>query len=87
MPRPDGTPTIAEMLAEGEEDEEIKNILLTQGTEAAEIFRAKHRRTKPWPPEEDCPGCPEHRDGPHKFGCSVGGARQLVIPMTRKRDG
>lgn len=29
------------------------------------------RRDKPWPPEEDCPGCPEHRDGPHKMSCVV----------------
>lgn len=35
---------------------------------------------KTWPREEDCPGCPAHRDGPHSFGCSVGGKRQIVFP-------
>ena len=39
---------------------------------------------KTWPKEEDCPGCPCHIDGPHKFGCSVYGARQIKIPVTLK---
>jgi len=86
MPRPDGTPTIAEMLAEGEEDEEARRLLLDGGLEAFHAYKAKQREDKPWPPEEDCPGCPCHRDGPHKFGCSIGGDRQLMVSMTRKPD-
>lgn len=36
-----------------------------------------HREDRPWPKEEDCPGCDGHKDkGPHRFGCSVHGARQ-----------
>ena len=29
------------------------------------------RADKPWPPEEDCPGCPAHKDGHHKMSCSI----------------
>lgn len=25
---------------------------------------------RPWPRNEDCSGCPEHRDGPHKMSCT-----------------
>lgn len=39
---------------------------------------------KTWPPEEDCPACPSHKDGPHKFGCAIGGARQIKLPVTLK---
>jgi len=37
------------------------------------------RDGKPWPPEEDCKGCPNHKDGPHKLGCLIHGKNQLVI--------
>ncbi len=50
MPRQDGSPTIAEMLATCPKFEEEPN---------------------PRPPEEDCPGCPGHKDGPHKMSCRV----------------
>lgn len=39
------------------------------------------REDKPWPKEEDCPGCDKHKDGPHRFGCTVHGARQLKISV------
>ena len=27
------------------------------------------RADKPWPPDQDCPGCDKHVDGPHRFTC------------------
>lgn len=45
------------------------------------------REDKPWPKEEDCPGCDKHRDGPHRFGCTVHGKRQMVLPATMTPDG
>ena len=63
MPRPDGKPTIAEIVAELENDP---------------------REGKTWPPEEDCPGCDQHRDGPHRFGCSLHGKQQLRVTIALK---
>lgn len=37
------------------------------------------REDKPWPKEEDCRGCDSHKDGPHRFGCSIHGARQMKL--------
>lgn len=40
----------------------------------AEILREcgiAEREDKPWPKEEGCPGCDKHKDGPHRFDCSV----------------
>lgn len=59
MPRPDGKPTIAEIIGDEEEDD---------------------RDDKPWPVEDDCPTCPGHKDGPHKFSCATGGAEQYRLP-------
>ena len=42
------------------------------------------REPKPWPPEEDCPGCPSHKDGPHKLSCSHRGAGQVKLPLNIK---
>ena len=39
------------------------------------------RADKPWPESEDCTHCPGRVDGPHKFGCAVGGARQVKISV------
>lgn len=47
------------------------------------------RQDKPWPEAEDCPGC-DGRAGagyPHRFGCSVHGARQIKVPVTLGSDG
>jgi hypothetical protein len=41
------------------------------------------RTGRPWPPEEDCPGCGQHKDGPHRFTCRVAGARQIVATADR----
>lgn len=48
------------------------------------------RKYKPWPVEEDCPGCDQHRDSDqHRFGCSVRGARasQRILGATLTPDG
>lgn len=96
MPRQDGTPTINEMLKDmraevceacggelppwddnpaGMNDPPWRN-----GDTCSEAcFRKNAGKT--WPKEEDCPGCPCHKDGPHKFGCTIGGARQIKIPV------
>ena len=47
------------------------------------------RGDKSWPESEDCPGCdgragPEH---PHRFGCTVHGARQVRVPVIQGSDG
>jgi hypothetical protein len=70
MPRADGTPTIAEMIAEVDEVE------------------TDDRSRKQWPPEEDCPGCDKHRDGPHRFGCTLHGVRatQVVLPVRTREE-
>jgi hypothetical protein len=65
MPRADGTMTIEEMIASVEDGEEP----------------ADPREGKPWPEEEDCPGCPGQRDGEHKFSCAYGGVRRLVLTV------
>lgn len=44
------------------------------------------RSGKPWPAAEDCSGCPG-REGWHKFGCSVHGAQQVIVPVTQGADG
>lgn len=31
-------------------------------------------------PEDKCPGCPNHKDGPHKFSCQYAGAQQIALP-------
>jgi len=44
---------------------------------------------KTWPKEQDCPCCPSHIGGPHKFSCAYGGVRQIKIPVildNRKDD-
>lgn len=71
MPRQDGSPTIPEMLGFKDHDE----------MRAAHEAQAADRTDKPWPPEEDCPGCPNHRDGPHKMECAVRGKQQVVLPV------
>lgn len=47
------------------------------------------RSEKPWSEAEDCPGCPGRAgpEHPHKFGCSVHGARQVTVPVTQDVDG
>lgn len=51
-----------------------------------EEFEAEPPRTKPWPIEEDCLGCDQHKDGPHRFGCTLHGARagQLRVSVVKK---
>lgn len=41
------------------------------------------RQDKPWPEAEDCRGCDRSVSGPHRFGCSIHGAYQARIPVTR----
>lgn len=36
--------------------------------EALEMWQ-EDCKERPWPEEEDCPGCPAHKDGPHKMSC------------------
>ena len=43
------------------------------------------REDKPWPPEEDCPGCDKHKDGPHRFGCTVHGKRSLKFTVNLRK--
>jgi hypothetical protein len=45
------------------------------------------REDKPWPEEEDCTHCPGRQGeaGPHKFGCAIGGARRIVMPLNAVR--
>jgi hypothetical protein len=45
------------------------------------------REDKPWPKEEDCQGCDKRKEGPHRFGCSIHGARQVKLPMREGPDG
>lgn len=45
------------------------------------------REDKPWPEEEDCRGCDKHKDGPHRFGCSLHGARQPKFYASTTKDG
>lgn len=66
-PRADGTPTIAEILGDIDDDTDP-------------------REDKPWPADEDCAGCPGHRDGPHKLSCSIGGARQVRLCVSLVRE-
>lgn len=46
---------------------------------------AREYAGKDWPEEEDCPGCPCHINGPHKFSCSHFGKQQLKIPVKYKK--
>lgn len=39
------------------------------------------REGKNWPPEEDCPHCPGHYQGPHKMDCA---ARERPAPLNLK---
>ena len=40
------------------------------------------RVDKPWPAAEDCPGCDQSVEGPHRFGCTLRGAQQVSVPVT-----
>lgn len=40
------------------------------------------RADKPWPADQDCPGCSGHVDGPHKFACYASRARQAVVTVS-----
>jgi hypothetical protein len=98
MPRKDGTPTIMEMVVEGmmedagregDPAEFIAQVKSKIGREPEyeDIGRElgiDPRRDKPWPPDEDCKGCDKHKDGPHRFGCTVHGKNQIVLSVTRK---
>lgn len=53
----------------------------------AERYGLVEKRDKPWPIEEDCQGCDQHKDGPHRFGCSLRGVRQLVVYANQTPDG
>lgn len=61
MPRPDGKPTIAEILASCADDFDP-------------------REYKPWPEEEDCSGCDQHKNGPHRLSCHMAGG-YMRIPV------
>ncbi len=39
------------------------------------------RSDKPWPKDQDCPGCDKHIDGPHRFGCAIKGTRRVIITV------
>ena len=94
MPRPDGTPTILELLTESAIEDVGKDLKATEvlaqlrdqlGREPAhdDVMRflgIDPRADKPWPPWEDCAGCPSHKDGPHKFGCQLHGAYRIILP-------
>lgn len=101
MPRPDGTPTLAEALGfvsheamdahhEGEQARIshrrsgfFKSPQWPAGTPERDAWEkgweeAADEEIKPWPMDEDCPGCPGHKDGikghpegAHKMSCSV----------------
>ena len=45
------------------------------------------REYKPWPPEQDCPGCPGQKTGPHRFGCAIGGARGAALSAVADASG
>lgn len=66
-----GHPRISTYLDDGYEDGEDPN----------------PRQGKPWPESEDCTGCDQPVSGPHRFGCSIHGARQTRIPVTQGADG
>lgn len=97
-PRSDGTPTIQEMLAEDLIEAAGLNInaaeflaglrqSLNRDPEFEDMEAAlglDPRRHKPWPIEDDCPGCDQRKEGPHRFGCTLHGKRQLVIPGIKK---
>lgn len=76
MPRPDGKPTIAEIIGEVENLDADGNVL------PAEVTR--NRSDKPWPPEEDCPSCPGRIGGVHKLSCASRG--RVVLPARLAGD-
>ena len=101
MPRVDGKPTIAEILIKSIIDEVDKsNVLDGQEvlTELRAKFGQEpsidqiydyvgfdKRKDKSWPVEEDCKSCDRHRNGPHRFSCSIGGKKQLVLNVTLRK--
>lgn len=66
-----GRPPIIAITDEGYEEDEDPN----------------PRLNRPWPEAEDCPGCCAPVSGPHRFGCSIHGARQVRIPVRQAGDG
>ena len=79
MPRPDGKPTIYEALGYSSPEE------MDAALDAAE---EEERVSRPWGLEEQCPGCPGHKDGldghpdgAHKMSCSATNTR-LTIPVS-----
>lgn len=105
MPRADGIPTLAEILVDQIISSVGKTEQLDGKTVIAELAaKLEHNpsireledylgvdrsRKKPWPLEEDCKSCPEHKDGPHRFGCFIHGARanQPIIGVNKSSDG
>lgn len=96
-PRADGTPTIMEITVKSMMDEEdiegdpvevIARVKAKIGRDPEDEdimreFGIDPRRDKPWPPEEDCQGCDKHKDGPHRFGCSIHGKRQVTFTVNK----
>lgn len=39
------------------------------------------RQNKPWPVAEDCSGCDQNINGPHRFGCTTMGAQSIKLPL------
>ena len=39
------------------------------------------RADKPWPADQDCPGCNGHVNGPHRFACYASRKHQAVITV------
>lgn len=40
-----------------------------------------------FPPDEKCPGCPNHKNGPHKFRCTFAGVQQVKLPAILEGEG
>ena len=39
------------------------------------------RADKPWPADQDCPGCNGHVNGPHRFTCYASRKHQVVMTI------
>jgi len=42
---------------------------------------------KTWPADQDCTHCPGQVGGQHKFGCAIGGARQIKLSAVQDPNG
>lgn len=105
MPRSNGQPTLAEILVDsiihmvGKSDTLDGVTVIAELTtklgrnpspgEVEDYLGVDRSRHKSWPIEEDCKGCDMHKDGPHRFGCRIHGARttQLVVSASENPDG